>query len=307
MKDLTHYFPDSIKSSTTSKLDVRLKDKSEFTSRKKRTRVKIKISRTNSRSRVCNIVENKDDLIDKTPSPFTKSFEQDKGTTQHETPRNTSKISIVEPSEVEHEENIGETKQQIFRKVNLNYILIGSDSDPDMLGTKVNNKLSLKKSLNKQISNQDQMECNLKNYNELKFNTAHRNNNEINKKLAEANIVYELINEHKESNAFKVLMNQNKPIHYISSVHSLLENDISIESIKNRSKEKSKCCQDKLLGIEDIKSNSKRKRGDKNDINKIEEISGKRMRLLKENTKKYNNSPINREKHTSNNLLNFFR
>ncbi|XP_046813074.1 ATPase family AAA domain-containing protein 5 isoform X1 [Vespa crabro] len=306
MKDLTHYFSDNVKSPTTSKLNVRLKDDSEYTSRKKRTRVKIKISRTNSKSRVCNIVENKSDLIDKTPSPFTKSFEQDKrGPHLDGTPKNTFEISSsMEPNGIGQEENIGKTKEDIFRKVNLNCILIESDSEPEMLGTKVNNKLSLKKSFDKQLSNEDQMEFNLKDYNELKFNTAHRSNRENDK---EADRVYEHINEHKESNAFKVLMNQNKPpIDDISSVRSFSESDISIDSRKNKSKEKSKCCQDKLLGIEDIKGNSKRKRDDKKDIDKIEEVSGKRMRLVKENTKKDNNSTINREKHTSNNLLHFF-
>ncbi|XP_047346063.1 ATPase family AAA domain-containing protein 5 isoform X2 [Vespa velutina] len=303
MKDLTHYFSDNVKSPTTSKLNIRLKDDSEYSSRKKRTRVKIKISRTNSKSRVCNIVENKSDLIDKTPSPFTKSFEEEKrGPDLDGTPKNTFEVSSsMEPNGgINQEENIGKRKEQIFRKVNLNCILIESDSEPEMLGTKVNNKLSLKKSFDKQMSNEDQMECNLKDYNELKFNTAHRINREKNK---EGDTVY----EHKESNAFKVLMNQNKPIDDISSVRSLSESDISIDSRKNKSKEKSKCCQDKLLGIEDIKgNNSKRKRDEKKDIDKIEEVSGKRIRLIKENTKKDNISTINREKHTSNNLLHFF-
>ncbi|XP_043664083.1 ATPase family AAA domain-containing protein 5 isoform X2 [Vespula pensylvanica] len=297
---------DNIKSPTTSKLNVRLKDESEYTSRKKRTRVKIKISRTNSKSRVCNIVENKNDLIDKTPSPFTKSFEEDKGAAHDGTLNKTSEISITEPSELEHGDNIGERKQQVFRKVNLNYMFIESDNESEMLGTKVNSKLSLKKSFDKQISNKDRMECNLKDCNELKFNAAQRSNNEINKKLIEADIVYKLINERKESNAFKVLMSQNKPIRYISSVHSLLENDISTESIKDKNKEKSKCCQDKLLTMENVKNNSKRKRDDKKDVNKIEEIPGKRVKLFKENTKRDNNSTINREKNTSNNLLHFF-
>ncbi|XP_014472510.1 PREDICTED: ATPase family AAA domain-containing protein 5 [Dinoponera quadriceps] len=41
-------------------------------SNRKRKRVKIRISRTGSNGRTCDIVESKNDLIDKTPSPFAK-------------------------------------------------------------------------------------------------------------------------------------------------------------------------------------------------------------------------------------------
>lgn len=45
---------------------------------RKRGRVKIRITRTSSRERVCDIVESKNDLIDKTPSPFTRPSDDER-------------------------------------------------------------------------------------------------------------------------------------------------------------------------------------------------------------------------------------
>ncbi|XP_014616774.1 PREDICTED: ATPase family AAA domain-containing protein 5 isoform X2 [Polistes canadensis] len=281
MKDLTHYFQDNVKSRepcpNTSELNniYKLKDGSEYSCRKKRTRVKIKISRRNSSSRVCNIVENKNDLIDKTPSPFSKSLGKKERAA-------SSERSTREVKEKENKDSIGKTKEEILPKVNINYILIESDSDTEALESEINGKFSL--STDKQNSMQSQMECSIENYNGFKCNTAPRSNNQINKETIQAGIVYEPINEHKQSNAFQVLMNPNKSIDNISLVHPSLKNDTSSES--------------KLLLMKDIKSHSKRKLTNTEDDKKIEEIPEKRLKRFKENAKK-DNYP------TTNNLLNF--
>lgn len=291
MKDLTHYFQDNVKSRepcpNTPELNIKLKDKSEYSCRKKRTRVKIKISRRNSSGRVCNIIENKNDLIDKTPSPYSKSLGKKKRAA-------SSERSTKEVKEKKNEDSIGKTKEKILPKVNINYILIESDSDTEVLESEINDKLSL--STDKQISIQSQMECSIENYNGFKCNTAPRSNSKINKEIIQAGIVYESINEHKQSNAFQVLMNPNKSIDNISSVHPSLKNDTSSES---------KCYQDKLLLMKDIRNHSKRKLTNTEDDKKIEEIPEKRLKRFKENAKKDNYSTTNKQNHSSNNLLNF--
>ncbi|CAG5093496.1 Similar to ATAD5: ATPase family AAA domain-containing protein 5 (Homo sapiens) [Cotesia congregata] len=89
MKNLTHYFTDNVKSiddSVIAKSDEvisveKIANGNEHIVKmningKKRERVKIKISQSNNRGKICNIVNNKNDLIDKTPSPHTKLFDK---------------------------------------------------------------------------------------------------------------------------------------------------------------------------------------------------------------------------------------
>lgn len=75
MKNITQYFVDNVKSSANTTISSNNDTVEESDSKKnadgKRNRVKIKISRTNAQERVCDIVDNNSDMIDKTPSPFT--------------------------------------------------------------------------------------------------------------------------------------------------------------------------------------------------------------------------------------------
>ncbi|KAI4498008.1 hypothetical protein M0802_006832 [Mischocyttarus mexicanus] len=301
MKDLTHYFSDSVKSRelcpNESELNNKLKDDSEYSCRKKRTRVKIKISRRNSNNRVCNIVENKNDLIDKTPSPFSKSLgNKEESVVRGKRSKQNFEISLKEVNVEHNKDNIEKTKKEILPEVNINYILIDSDNEDKTTENELNDKVSLS-STNKQISIQSQMECDIENYNGFKCNTASRTNNQINKETIQANVVSESINEHKQSNAFQVLMNSNKSIDNISLVQPSLKNDTPSES---------KCTQDKLLFIKDVKNHSKRKLNTEDDDKKIDEVPEKRMKRFKEKPKKDNYSTTNKQNHTSNNLLNFF-
>ncbi|KAK2577142.1 hypothetical protein KPH14_003302 [Odynerus spinipes] len=304
MKDITHYFTDTVKScgisSTDSKSSAELKDASEYPSTKKRARVKIKISRISPKSRVCNIVESKNDLIDKTPSPFTKVSKEENRAACNETPKKPLEILTTNSGEIIHENIFENKEQQILKEVDLNHMLIELDgSEPERIEHKVNGELSLKKSLDKQNLNKSKMECNLTNCNKLKFNTAHSSGTEINKELTEMDT---------SSNAFHVLMNQNKTINYISSVHSLLQNDILSKSVKNKSEKKVKQCKEKFIAIEDKKDYSKRKLREVEEDDEIEEIVEKRMKLFTESTKVDNDNStiIDRKKNTSSNLLQFF-
>lgn len=95
MKDIKQYFANGAKM-VDEKVDVDSgnisglqQDVSETTiMKKKRERVKIRISRTrNSKERTCDIIDNKNDLIDKTPSPFNAKANNNENTLQVETPK----------------------------------------------------------------------------------------------------------------------------------------------------------------------------------------------------------------------------
>lgn len=60
----------------------------------KRKRVKIRISRTSSKERTCDIVDSKSDLIDKTPSPFNGKIKKVEKIMHDETPKIKSKRNL---------------------------------------------------------------------------------------------------------------------------------------------------------------------------------------------------------------------
>lgn len=73
MRDIKQYFANgrNVDKKTDSSSDVEQEEcEREEIVTGKRKRVKIRISRSSSASRMCDIIESKSDLIDKTPSPF---------------------------------------------------------------------------------------------------------------------------------------------------------------------------------------------------------------------------------------------
>jgi len=93
MKNIKQYFINNTKyvdmkvvadPSTTMKQE---KDQEETIAMGKRKRVKIRISRNISKQRTCDIIENKNDLIDKTPSPLNVKVNNDKDVAQDGTPK----------------------------------------------------------------------------------------------------------------------------------------------------------------------------------------------------------------------------
>jgi len=80
-----------------SENDVELQEDEETIAKGKRKRVKIRISRIrDSKERMCDIIENKNDLIDKTPSPFNTKVNNGENTLQDGTPK--SHLSTVDLS-----------------------------------------------------------------------------------------------------------------------------------------------------------------------------------------------------------------
>lgn len=96
MRDIKQYFANGRnidkKAVTDSSNDVERDDceREETIATGKRKRVKIRISRNGSASRMCDIIESKSDLIDKTPSPFNSEINSDHKTLQDGTPKSGS-------------------------------------------------------------------------------------------------------------------------------------------------------------------------------------------------------------------------
>lgn len=98
MRDIKQYFVngrDIVDEKVDSGNDVEREDQEETIATGKRKRVKIRISRDSSASRMCDIIESRSDLIDKTPSPFNSEINSDHKALQDGTPKSGSTESDV--------------------------------------------------------------------------------------------------------------------------------------------------------------------------------------------------------------------
>lgn len=94
MRDIKQYFVNGARigrrivdsEDNVEHMEEEQEDESVPMAGRKRKRVKIRISRTDSAERICDIIESKNDLVDKTPSPFTRA-NGDRKVSQSETPR----------------------------------------------------------------------------------------------------------------------------------------------------------------------------------------------------------------------------
>lgn len=101
MKDIKQYFSNDtriIDERDAADLDYAVEQKEEkqweTTATGKRKRVKIRISCTSSKQRMCDIVDSKNDLIDKTPSPFNGKINNGEKIMHDETPKTRSKWNV---------------------------------------------------------------------------------------------------------------------------------------------------------------------------------------------------------------------
>lgn len=101
MKNITHYFSEPRASeAATMEFSVEVRPERGKVAARKRERVKIKITGANSKSVECKLVENKFDLVDKTPSPLCngKRFSNDDETPrrQNQAKENCAKVECVD-------------------------------------------------------------------------------------------------------------------------------------------------------------------------------------------------------------------
>jgi len=94
MKDIKQYFAgakildEEIAADSGNHAELQEDEIEETVAKGKRKRVKIRISRIrDSRNRMCDIIENKNDLIDKTPSPFSAKVNNSESILQDGTPK----------------------------------------------------------------------------------------------------------------------------------------------------------------------------------------------------------------------------
>ncbi|XP_043281457.1 ATPase family AAA domain-containing protein 5 [Venturia canescens] len=269
MKDLKHYFADNSRSCETAKV---VENETEVTSNaeaeqncaketnkkiaststsKKRGRVKIKISKNNTRGKVCNIIENHNDLVDKTPSPFGPREIIDNEDSR-DTPKRTSSCKSFKIRE----------KQEVL---NLN-IETKSKNENDNSGDENDYLISN----NNSIPNGD-AKC----FESASMNK-HQNRNSENS-LAEINQC-----EREESNAFQVLMTRKKPVSYKSPPVPTLEEERKQEETIEEAKNKLKKNRKKLITMADKKGYTKRKINEIEEAEKIEKRLEKRAKIFKQ-------------------------
>ncbi|KMQ92272.1 atpase family aaa domain-containing protein 5, partial [Lasius niger] len=254
MKDIKQYFVNStriVDERTAADLDNAVERKKEekqsweTIATGKRERVKIRISRTSSKERTCDIVESKNDLVDKTPSPFNGKMKNGEKTVHDETPKSCptkSKRNLKKDPKLAVEINRNQSEEAKFaqneKELSEEVIVDSGNSSDDSL----------------------------KNVNEA--------GNASNSELCN-----EIGSQREESNAFQVLMNRSKPIQY-----KLLPPQ-SMEEVENKEKldikELKSGYKEKLIALADKKGYSKRKIAEVEEGEKIEKNIENRMRFFK--------------------------
>ena len=165
----------------------------------KRNRVKIKISRSSTKERVCDIVDSNNDMIDKTPSPFT-SGANNADKYSHETPKNSSKSlskyhkklqnQDLDCLSIEAKDALNGKRKKQYRKTNSKGAADEAKKYKEQPGSG-NNTIGNCESLNSPIRNSEDIDV-------IDLVSVISSDNED--------------NNSEESNVFQILMNRNKPV-----------------------------------------------------------------------------------------------
>ncbi|KYM94827.1 ATPase family AAA domain-containing protein 5 [Cyphomyrmex costatus] len=197
MKDIKQYFDNGkniVDKETDTDLDnVKEEDQEEIIATGKRKRVRIRISSVGSSSRMCDIIETKSNLIDKTPSPFNGEINNGQKTLQSGTSKSDVKRHLKKHSKstVEINQNQSEETRNISQEQKLNEQII----------------VNLASSLNNSINCNDETDLNEEFYDGIG-------------------------SQRRESNAFQVLMSRSKPIQYKSPPEESIDDSESKEKSK---------------------------------------------------------------------------
>ncbi|XP_072748662.1 uncharacterized protein Elg1 [Anoplolepis gracilipes] len=279
MKDIKQYFSNGTIKIERAVADfdnvVEEEEEQETIATSKRERVKIRISRTSSKGRTCDIIENKNDLIDKTPSPFNGRVNNSERTMHDETPKAKSKQNLKKGSKLALEINGNRSEKPKYTAQNKELreeIIVDSDNS---------------------------------------FSDGMNNINKAENALNE--LCNEIGSQRDESNAFQVLMNRSKPIQYKLLSQQPMENIENKEKLVDTKELRSRH-KEKLIALADKKGYSKRKIAEMEEGEKIEKDIENRMRFFKsdvtsDNTHKKDSSiglSIKNNKQQSGNLLDYF-
>nr|XP_033336733.1 ATPase family AAA domain-containing protein 5 [Megalopta genalis] len=288
MKNITQYLVDTVKPSGITTNDTRLEEESNNGSKRKRNRVKIKISRTSTKETVCDIIESSSDMIDKTPSPFTREAAKHKNSLE-KSKRSSSKLQTLVNMKKLEDESLDylsiETNDKSYKE--RNYKRNSENS--------VKNNRKTKKTLkDKEGTKSDTSVC----------NTVKNKEPEV---INLINISDSEDDNHEESNAFQILMNRKKQVHSLSPTKPAQTDEADIKK-SGEYKIKLKQTKEKLIALADKKGYSKQKLAEIEEGEKIERIIQKRIKLFKKDTTKDSNgeATIFTQSQSCGSLLNYF-
>ncbi|XP_076749848.1 enhanced level of genomic instability 1 [Xylocopa sonorina] len=288
MKNIAQYFEDTVKSNDTipihSNDDAKGKLRYMKDAKGKRNRVKIKISRTKTKERTCDIIESSSDMIDKTPSPFAKENNMDKDL--NETPKSSSlsNLPLV-------------TRNRKLTNQRLNYLALETNDYNVKMKRKVkNNNIETYSNGNK---------CKKKLSNKVNSNKDVSINSIVKKKeitnhIELINVDSDNDNDREQSNAFQILMGHTKPIQCVSPTKIIPQSEEANLKKSCEYKEKLKRSKEK--------SHSKKKLVDAEESEKIEQSKQNHIKLFKGQEKKDNGTgeaALNYKQQTGT-LLNYF-
>ncbi|KAG5348082.1 ATAD5 protein, partial [Acromyrmex charruanus] len=278
MKDIKQYFANG-KNIIDKEIDTNLSNvkkedqEQEGIATNKHKRMRIRISSNGSSSRMYDI-ENKNDLIDKTSSPFNGEINNSERTLQDGTPKSGLTESSIKrrlkkrsKSTVEINRNHSEETGNISQEQKLNNQIV----------------MNLNGCLNDNVNSKDETESSIEFHDEVD-------------------------SQRKESNAFQVLMSRSKPIQYKSPPQQPIEDSEN----KEKSKEFRSRCKEKLIALADKKGYSRKKIAEMEEGEKIEKNIENRIRFFKGENKsnileKDNSFELSiKTNKQSGNLLNYF-
>ncbi|KYN10078.1 PREDICTED: replication factor C subunit 1 [Trachymyrmex cornetzi] len=251
MKDIKQYFANGKnivdKETDTDLGNVKKDQEQEDIATNKHKCVRIQISSNGSSSKMCDI-ENKKDLIDKTPSPFNGEINNGERTLQDETPKSGLTESGIKRRLKKHSKftvEINRNQSEVTRNISQEQ--------------KLNNQIvmNLNGSLNDNVNSEDETKSNIE-------------------------LCDEIGSQRKESNAFQVLMNHSKPIQYKSPQQSIEDSE---NKEKSDSKEFRSRCKEKLIALADKKGYSRKKIAEMEEGEKIEKNIENRIRFFKGESK----------------------
>ncbi|XP_017890426.1 ATPase family AAA domain-containing protein 5 isoform X2 [Ceratina calcarata] len=326
MKNITQYFDDSVKSvngATSCANNETMREEYSHDkkgSRGKRSRVKIRISRSSTSERICDIVENSNDMIDKTPSPFSK--ENGKNENQRDTPKRSSTLKSILAT---RNKTLTDNGQNINHKGSNNFNG-SSDSDNSSNDGNSNDKKKQKKRFSEDCPKVcSETDKRLKKELIDKLDVSRDSRTSGNSKVKDKKMIdddtMELINvdpndegesgkDECSSNAFAILMGHNKPVAQCPAAQTKFSPpDAKADAKRSEEcREKLKRTKERLEALADKRGRSKRKVAEMEESEKIEEMIKDRLKLFKGEKKKDNGAITTNlsQKQSAGTLLNYF-
>ncbi|XP_076296984.1 enhanced level of genomic instability 1 [Lasioglossum baleicum] len=287
MKNITQYLVDTVKSSGETNDDGKQEKEANNGSKGKRNRVKIKISQSKTKERVCDIIESNNDMIDKTPSPFTRQNTKVKNSldTPKRSPESLKKLESKSLDYLSLDSNGAYCDNKYKRRNGKCY----SDSPSR------NKKKSEKRLKDEKGTSSDTCPC-----------SSVKNKD---RDIGLITIDDKEDNNREESNAFQILMNRKKQSQSLSPSKLPPPDEATIKKSEEY-KTKLKQTKEKLTALADKKGYSKRKLLEIEDGEKIERTIQNRIKSFTKDGKKNSNGDTNVVIQTpiqhSSSLLNYF-